>query len=83
MSFMHGYRTADLAEVLARQDIHRSETHIDNAIQSAIEALTSRDGFRPNPENDRGWWEIEPHALYFLDLEMDEEGTLYELEGAR
>lgn len=82
MSLMHGYRVTDLRDALDRQNVTRSETDIDNAIQSAIEALTDRDGFRPNPYNDRGWWEIEPHALRFLDLEMDEEGNLYELEGA-
>ena len=82
MSLMHGYRATDLQDALDRQNVTRSETDIDNAIQSAIEVLTDRDGFRPNPYSDRSWWEIEPHVLRFLDLEMDDHGTFYELEAA-
>lgn len=80
-ALMHPHRVDDLHDALLPFQIERSDVHLDNAIQSAIESLTDRDGFRPNPDTTRGWWEIEPHALYFLDLEQDERGHIYEMEG--
>lgn len=82
MNLMHPHRVADLSDALQPFGIERSSTDADNAIQSAIEALTVEDGARPNPDTTHGWDVIEPHALYFLNLEQDERGRIYELENA-
>lgn len=82
MTLMHPHRVDEIHDTLQPFGIARPDEHIDNAIQSAIEALTADLGYRPNPDTTRGWWDIEPHAYRFLDLEQDERGRVYELEGA-
>lgn len=75
MSYMHKYRTYQVGDALDRAGIEEfiSDRKIDNAIQAAVEKITTDSGTRPNPDNDEHWFtEILPTTLYFLDLEYDE-----------
>lgn len=53
-------------------EIDRSPRDIDNAIQSAREALHADEGEWFDPETTHGWEVLEPHVYRFLDLTSDE-----------
>jgi hypothetical protein len=52
--------------------IDRSPRDVDNAIQSAREALHADDAVWFDPDTVHGWEALEPHVLRFLDLADDE-----------
>lgn len=69
---MHPHRVQEMQERLRARGITRTDTQVDLAIQSAREALHADTGTWPNPDTDHGWWDIEGHAVRFLDLDYDE-----------
>lgn len=81
LGLMHGPHVEEMQVALIRSGVTRSDVAVDNAIQSAIEALFTDNGYRSNPDTARGWWEIHPHALRFMECEQDAEtGRIYDLE---